>query len=95
MLEMGTEISPSVPENPVLKIKASITITGISMSELQTNVPRHQDQHVCYHRQMPAKRTKCLESGPRCLKSGPMHTEIRAKMLEIKTNVHRDQGEDT
>ena len=69
------------------QIKASITITWFSMPEIQTKVPRHQDQHVCYYRQMPETRTMRLESGPRCLKSRHMRTEIRAKMLEIKTNV--------
>ena len=83
----------SVPENNGLKIKASITITWASMPEIQTNVPRHQDQHVCYHRQMPETRTMCLKSGPRSLKSRHMPTEINAKILKIKTNVYRDQGD--
>ena len=82
----------SVPENNGLKIKASIIITWVIMPEIQTNVPRHQDQHVCYHRQMSETRPMCLESGPRFLKSRHMRTEIRVKMLKIKTNVYRDQG---
>ena len=90
---MFTEISDKVPENNGLKVKASISVTWISMREIQANVPRHQDQGVCYYRHMPETREKCLESGPRCLKSRHRCTEIREKMLEIKVNVYRDQGQ--
>ena len=41
-------------------------------------MPRHQYQGVCYYRQMPETRKK---------------PGIRAKMLEIKAYVYRDQAE--
>ena len=68
--QMCTKIRASVPENPVLKFKASIPITWISMPEIQTNVPQHHDQHACYYRQMPEAKIMCLESGSRYRNNG-------------------------
>ena len=80
---MCTDVSrASVPENPVLKIKASIPITWVSMPGIQATVPRNQDQGVCCHRQMPETSTVWLESGLRCLKSRQMYTENRTSVPE-------------
>ena len=74
--QMCTEIMARVPENPGLKIKANMSIIWISMPKIKTTVPRNQDHSVCYHRQMLEKRTVCLESGPRHLKSRLICTEV-------------------
>ena len=52
------------------------------MPEIQTNVPRHQDQGVSYYREIPETMTMCLESRPRCLKSRQIATEIRPSVPE-------------
>ena len=57
---------------------------------IQANVPRNQNNGVCYHKQMPETRKACMESGLRCMKSTQMCTEIRSNMLEINANVYRD-----
>ena len=49
------------------------------MPEMKANGPRHQDQGVCYYRQMPETRTMCLE---RCLKSRQMFGEIKASVFQ-------------
>ena len=66
------------------------------MPEIQATVPRHQDQSVCYYRKMPETRTVCLESGPRCLKSRQICTEIIESVpenpgLTMKANMFMGQ----
>ena len=89
---MCTEIRDSVPEIPGLKIKANVPITWVSIPEIQANVPRHEDQDVSYYSEMPEKQTMYMESGPKCLKSMLICTEIRASVpehfgLKIKENM--------
>ena len=72
----------SVSQNPGLKVKANMSIliwvSCLLYMHVQVHVHRHQDQGVCYHRQMPESRTVCLESGKRCLNSRQTCREIRA-----------------
>ena len=79
-----------------VKIKASIPISWVSMPEIRANVPRHQDQNVCYYRQMTEIRTMCLESEIRakCFKSRKICKEIsetclisRQMCTKIRTSV--------
>ena len=78
-MQMCKEIRASLPENPGLKINAIMPITWVSMPEIQAKVPRNQDQGVCHYRKMPETRTVWLG--------------IRAKMLQIMANVHRNHGQ--
>ena len=86
-------MTASVPENPGITTKPNMSIIWVSKPEIQANASRNQDQGVCYRRQMPETRTVCLESGPRSLKSRQISRETRVKMLEIKVNVYKTQGQ--
>ena len=46
---MCSKIMNRVPQNPGLKNKANMSIILVSMHPVQANVPRNQDQGVCYH----------------------------------------------
>ena len=48
--QMFKEYSGKAPETNGLTMKANILITWISMPEIHTNVPRHQDQRASYYR---------------------------------------------
>ena len=56
--------------------------TWVSIPQAQAILPRNQDHGVCWHRQIPERRTVCLESAPRCLKLRQMYTEIMVSVAE-------------
>ena len=73
----------SVPENPGLTIKGNMSVIWVSIPEIQVNVSRNQDQGAYHHRPIPDTKKVCMESGPRCLKSRQICTEIIVRVPEI------------
>ena len=91
--QISTEMMDSVPENPGLTINDNMSMIWASMPEIHANASRKQDQVVSYHRQIPETRTVCLESGPRCLKSRQMYTEIMVSVTENQEQYAHNLGQ--